>query len=168
MPVTFPPDLHDLIIDGFGDHDTDVGAAFDNSSEDVQQKIHEQVIAAAVGAEVIEEQGKFCAVTVIAHSDRVDNAASADEARADELAISIQRGDNAIAWLFGKMQELLEQAGAPVPQTQDDLQSVVIFRVAAGAAHLVVTDPATDDDRRQNRRVEFAVASFEPVPAPVL
>lgn len=168
MPVTLPPDLHSLIIDGFGDHDTDVGAAFDNSSEDQQQKIHEQVVAAAVGAEIIEEQGKFCAVTIIAHSDRVDNAASADEARADELDISVQRGDNAVTWLFEKIQGLLEQAGAPVPQTQDDLQSVAIFRVAAGAAHLVVTNPVSDDDRRQNRRVEFAVASFAPVPAPVL
>ncbi|MFF7244404.1 hypothetical protein ACFZBU_10970 [Embleya sp. NPDC008237] len=167
MPVTTPPDLHNLIISGFGDHDTDFEAAFDNSSEEAQERIRQQVVNEAARAEMIPEEGKFCSVTVIAHSDRVDDAPTSEQARADELQVSVERGDNALLWLFDQIQQVVQDAGATVPASVDDMQSVNVFRVACGAAHLLFPVP-TPDERPENRRVEFAVASFAPEETPVL
>ncbi|MEU5010978.1 hypothetical protein AB0G35_11870 [Streptomyces sp. NPDC021749] len=54
-----------------------------------------------------------------------------------------------------------------MPADIDDLQSVNLFRVACGAAHLLFPVPAPDE-RPRNRRIEFAVASFSPEETPTL
>lgn len=167
MPVQLPPDLHKLIISGFESHETDFGAAFDRSDEEARKRILEQVVNEAARAEMIPEEGRFCSVTVIAHSDRVDDAPSPEQARADELQVSVDRGESALLWLFDRIQQVLQDAEAVVPADLDSMQSVNIFRVSCGAAHLLFPVP-TPEQRPQNRRIEFAVASFLPPETPVL
>ncbi|GII23367.1 hypothetical protein [Planosporangium mesophilum] len=122
-----------------------------------------EVIAPLADAEMVPEAGKFCVVSVIGHSDRVDTPGlTSEQRRADELSVSQLRAESTQAFLFAELFDLVQAAGGNSPVDLASMQNGAILTVAAGAADLKHVVPASESEREENRRVVFLVATFAP------
>jgi hypothetical protein len=101
--------------------------------------------------------GKFLAITIVGHADRFDVAGQTPEQRrAVELQNSQARADSAAEFFLQKLTDMQP----PFPTTSwKDVPNVSMHVVAAGAADLIITVPATEQDRQQNRRVVLFVTA---------
>ena len=156
--------MTDISVAGYVANEIDFRAVLARQTEQLQEFIQIEVVTPLVEAEMVPETGRFCAVTVVGHGDRVDTPGmSAEQRRELELTNTQIRAEAAEAYLFDQVFELVQAAGGTPPVDLASMQSGGIFTVAAGAADLVHKTPGNDEGkRRQNRRVQFLVASFVP------
>jgi flagellar motor protein MotB len=155
--------LTDVQVAGYVSHEIDFPALLSRQSQELQDLVQAEVVAPLVDAEMVPEAGKFSSVTVIGHSDRVDDPGlSSEQRRADELSVSQLRAESAEAFLFSQVFDLVQAAGGTPPVDLASMQNGGIFTVAAGAADLLHPVPASEEERQENRRVQFLVAAFAP------
>ena len=161
-------ELTDIPVGGYVSHETDFAALLARQSQGMQDLVQTEVVAALADAEMVPEAGKFCAVTVVGHSDRVDDPGlTPEERRADELNVCEQRVESAQAFLFNEISDLILTAGGTVPADLASMQNGAIFTALAGAANLLHPVPASEEERAENRRVQFLIAKFAPeIPVP--
>jgi flagellar motor protein MotB len=153
-------DLTDIPVGGYVSHEVDFAALFSRQGQPLQNLIQDEVVTPLANAELGD--GTFCSVTVVGHSDRQDTPGMTPESRrADELAASRSRAESARDFIFNSFAEQVLQLGGVVPADLGSMQNGGIFTVAAGSADLVHTVPS-DDQRPENRRVEFLIAKFRP------
>ena len=156
-------ELTEIPVSGYNSHEFDFPALLSRQSQALQDLVQAEVIAPLADAEMVPEAGKFCTVTVIGHSDRVDTPGmTSEQRRADELSASQLRAESAQAFLFSQLFDLVQAAGGTPPVDLASMQNGAIFTVAAGAADLLHTVPANESERQDNRRVDFLVAKFDP------
>lgn len=153
----------DFPVPGFVAHEFDFGALFARLSPQTQNLIFDEVVTPAVKAEMDPATGMFYAVTIVAHSDRVDvPGATPENRRAEELKFSKLRAESAADWLFNEVFLQLQASGATAPIDWVSAQNIVHFQAAAGAADLIHTVPSGEAERQVNRRVQFLVTTFTP------
>lgn len=151
-----------IIIDGYHTGETDFATALDRKSREEQAAVF-SLIDGLVQAEAHPEAGVFQAVCIIGESDRVDDPGLSGEARrARELQGSADRARSAGAWLLAQFQAGVTSAGGTAPTSFVDPLNVGVTAVFNGAADLVHPTPANEAQRRQNRRVQYSVMTFEP------
>jgi flagellar motor protein MotB len=156
-------ELTDIPVGGYQSHETDFATLLARQSQGMQDLVQTEVVAALADAEMVQEAGKFCTVTIVGHSDRVDDEGlTPEQRRADELDVCVQRADSAQAFLFNEVSDLVLTAGGTVPADLASMQNSAIFTAPAGAANLLHTVPASEQEREENRRVQFLVAKFAP------
>ena len=156
-------ELTEVPVSGYVTSEFDFPALLSRQSQALQDVVQSEIIAPLADAEVVPEAGKFCVVTVIGHSDRVDTPGlTSEQRREQELSASRLRAESAQAFLFSELFELVQAAGGTPPVDLASMQNGAILTVAAGAADLVHTVPADEDQRRDNRRVDFLIARFAP------
>lgn len=157
MKVNF----EDVTCSGYPDHNIDFPALVGTLSEE-DHKLLETMIEGAVTAESDPAAGRFCVITVVGHSDRVDTAGvSREQARADELQTSELRAESAQSWFFEQLFERLKAEGRTAPVDIGSLQNVDLRVIACGAAELAKPNPGPND-RPLNRRVHFTGTMFTP------
>jgi flagellar motor protein MotB len=155
--------LTEIPISGYVSHEIDFPALLKRQSQTLQDLVQTDVIAPLADAEMVPEAGKFCIVTIIGHSDRVDTPGlTSEQRRADELSISQLRAESAQAFLFAELFSLVQAAGGTSPVDLASMQNGAIWTVAAGAADLTHTVPASESERQDNRRVVFQISTFAP------
>jgi flagellar motor protein MotB len=123
----------------------------------------EVMIESAVTAESDPNAGRFCAIVIVGHSDRVDTPGLSSESRRDqELQASELRAESAQAWFFNELFNRLQSQGGTPPVDLSSMQNVDIRTVACGSADLVHKVPSGEQERRENRRVHFIGTVFTP------
>jgi outer membrane protein OmpA-like peptidoglycan-associated protein len=153
----------DLPVTGFESQEFDFGAVFDRKSADTQNLIFETVVTPIVVAETDPSAGNVVALTIVGHADRYDEAGhSPQERRAVELDAATQRARSAADWVFDQVFKSVEGNGGTPPVDLASAQTFTVFQVPAGAADLLHTEPAGEDERQQNRRVQFLISTFTP------
>jgi hypothetical protein len=151
------------VIRGYASQQFDFGPVLAAQSQLTQDAFNDEVISACVDAELDPAAGKFCSVTVVGHSDRNDTAGlSAEQRRENERQNSELRAESASSFVFDQIFDGVQSGGGTPPVDQASMQNVTIFTVAAGSASLIVPTPADENDRQQNRRVQFLVTKFAP------
>lgn len=140
-----------LTVDGFESGEVDFAARLAASSQTVRDDFDHLVMSPLVnGVDGV-------VLTICGHADRVDTGASHIDCLQLESESSRQRANSADATVFAKLSEWLD----PAPTSWDALPHVAMYWFGNGANRLAV-NPATEDDRRQNRRVEFQLCRFYP------
>ncbi|TDB83265.1 hypothetical protein E1264_29070 [Actinomadura sp. KC216] len=155
--------LTEITVSGYFSQEIDFPAVLQRQSQALQDLVRDEVIAPLAGAETVPGDGKFCVVTIIGHSDRVDTPGlTSEQRRAQELNASQLRAESAQAFLFSELFALVQGAGGTPPVDLASTQNGAIWTVAVGAADLIHTVPANETQRRENRRVVFQVSAFTP------
>jgi hypothetical protein len=151
------------VIRGYESQQFDFQPVLQAQSQATQSAFDTEVITACVNAEMNPGAGSFCSVTVVGHSDRNDSPGlTPEQRRENERQNSELRAEAAVSFIFDQIFARIQAAGGTPPVDQASAQNVTLFSVAAGAANLIVPTPATEDDRKQNRRVQFLVTTFTP------
>lgn len=157
-------DLADVPCTGYEPHKFDFPELHARLDPAVQGLI-QTMIEAAVTAEAFPDQGRYCHITVVGHSDRNDSPGlSAEARRADERQFSELRAESAQAWFFNEVFTRLQAEGHVAPVDMASMRNVDIETVACGSAILEHPTPASEDQRRVNRRVHFVGTIFTPAP----
>ncbi|MFJ4953147.1 hypothetical protein [Streptomyces sp. NPDC088760] len=155
--------LTDLPISGFVAQEVAFPQLLDRLSEGARDTVRQEVIEPAVNAEGFPGDGRFCLITVLGHSDRVDTAGpSAEQRRAQELDASDKRATSAGTWVFEQITAALTAAGQSPPASVEEATNFDIVLVPCGAAALVNPVPTSEAQRAQNRRVQCVISTFTP------
>jgi hypothetical protein len=93
--------------------------------------------------------------TIAGYADRVHTDESHSAKLQREAAVSYTRATNAEDTILAKFSEWLD----PAPASWDQLPQIATFYFGNGAVGLVV-EPASEADRRRNRRVQIEVCRF--------
>jgi flagellar motor protein MotB len=151
-----------VVFDGFPAGVTAVNDVFPNLPVSTTLQFENEILTPMVQAET-DGQGGFVAVVIIGHSDRQDNVAqfpTPEARRANELAASEARAESAREFLLSQFQAGVQIAGGTIPADFDSATNVAVARFPCGAADLVHTQPASETQRAQNRRVAFFISKF--------
>lgn len=140
-----------LAVDGFASGEVDFGARLATSSQAVKDDFDRLVMSPIVNG----ADGVF--LMVVGYSDRVDTGQSHAESLRIENEASKQRAESAEATVVTKLAEWLD----PAPTTLEQVPNLASNVFGTGASLLYV-EPISEDDRRKNRRVGFAVCRFLP------
>ena len=153
-------------IDGYGTNDVDFDLALLNAPGDKKSAFETEIITPIT--ELLNSPDQTAVLSMTAHSDRVDTEGlTREQRRAQELDVSILRGDHALQ----SVQRIIAirrgvSPAAPVEVMVNlvlSFQQLVIEAEGAGAAVLAQTgDSLNEEQRRQNRRVSFALIRFLP------
>ncbi|MBW5482412.1 hypothetical protein [Streptomyces bambusae] len=156
--VTFEAEIP---VSGYGAGQSDFGTLLDTLSQGAQDTVRQEIADRAANAE--EFEGQFFVVTVVGHSDRDDTPGLTPEQRREsERSAARKRADSAVEWLFQEIRKRLLISGLTPPATLRDFKRTSIFTAVAGAADLEFRVPASEAERKDNRRVVFLVAHFMP------
>jgi hypothetical protein len=112
------------------------------------------MLESAVSAEALPNAGRFCAITIVGHADRVDvTGVSPEDRRRLELENSTLRAESAQAFVFSEIFKRLTNQGFTGPVDQGSLTNVEIQIVACGSSDLIHKNPGNDmEQRRQSSR----------------
>jgi outer membrane protein OmpA-like peptidoglycan-associated protein len=144
-------------IRGYKSHETDFQTLLDRRP-DLQAPEITAIIDSAFEAFENTDGGKACAVVIVGYADREDSPGLADEQRrASELQASQARADSASAWLLDKVNSVAQTSGMQLEMEWKGVATVAVEAVGVGASDLV-QQPATEQDRLNNRRIRFLIS----------
>lgn len=145
------------VVDGYGAGEVGFLAQLGRLDSEASLAFVDNVVAPLRA--VLESSDQTAVVRIQGHSDRDDTPGlSREEHRVKELTASVDRANSATDGLLELVRgEDLEFADWA------DVQQIVVMPTVAGGADLVHSAPSLSDaQRRQNRRVTFVVARFQP------
>ena len=155
-------DLGDVPCAGYASQQFDFPALHAQLSQAIRDLL-DVMIEAAIAAEGFPDQGAFCIVIFVGHSDRVDTPGLTSEARrAQELQMSELRAESAQAFFFTEFVNRMLDRGLTIPADQASMTNVDLRTVACGSADLVHLVPSDEQQRKDNRRVHFIGTAFTP------
>src|SRR3954447_3717322 len=144
-------------IRGYKAHQTDFGELI-AKRPDLQTPEVTAIIDSAFEAFENTDGNESCTVVIVGHSDREDSPGLSDEQRrASELQASQARADSASAWLLDKMNSVVQDSGMQIELDWKGVGTVAVEAIGVGASNLV-TQPMTEEDRLNNRRIFFLVS----------
>jgi len=156
-------DLGDIPVAGYDINDIDFPKRHAALKQETRDLIN-VILESAVSAEAFPNAGRFCAITIVGHADRVDVAGvSPEDRRKQELDNSTLRAESAQAFVFSEIFNRLVSQGFTGPVDQGSLTNVEIQTVACGSADLTHKNPGNDmEQRKDNRRVHLIGTMFTP------
>ena len=151
----------EITIDGYASGETDFPTRLSESPGEVQNEFNLTVISPLLA--VLASSDQTAVLIIQGHSDRVDTPGLSREAcRLQELQASADRAKSADDGVFKIIASKVPDPQS-FPADWADVSQVVVSTKVTGAALLVNSDTSlTEQQRKQNRRVIFTLATFLP------
>jgi hypothetical protein len=143
-----------VVFNGYDATHTGFADVFALAPTALQDRLRNEVLSPMFTAESAPGDGRFIDVIIVGCADRQDAPGLTEQQRFDdEAAKSEARAADARQWLFDQLVALLAGAGRPIPADFTALQNVAIGVFPVGRGLLLHVVPASEAQRKENRRV---------------